>query len=234
MRSSTVAFAALLAVQLPSFAGAETAEPSGSFLRSFLDRAWSPSREAKLERKPEAPKILGQPAKPQDFWWPWAPLLQPTEPPRTSGTVTTEESPTVAGAIALPPGAAKTYGADVLTPDQIASCVETAQFLDETTADLEAEGARLVDFAAQVKQGNAALVALLAELSTTNPAGAAGFNDRAAAFNAFEQEYRLRFESWATQGRQLDQKFADYNAGCTKQFFPDDMQGVLTRLGISP
>jgi hypothetical protein len=243
MRSSTVAFIALFALSFPMLAAAQSGEHSGGFLRSFLDRTMpgstqTPKPEPKAVVKPEPaskpePSISGPTKKGQDARRPGAPLLQPTEAPRASRTVTVEEPATVPGAIALPAGAAKAYGADVLTPDQIAACVETAQLLDETAKDLEAEGARLGEFAAKVKQENADIATLRADVSARDAAAVSRYNDRAAALNALEGAYRERFQSWSTQEQRLEQKFADYNGACTKRFYPDDMQAVLTRMGIS-
>jgi hypothetical protein len=127
----------------------------------------------------------------------------------------------------------KTYGPDVLTPQQLEQCVLRAKVLDENSVAVESEVESTKAVANRAKILKAQLEMMNGMVDTSSALEVANYNRRVDEFNSLVHVYDTAFEAYKIKEVSFNASVSEYNSSCTKKYYIDDMQTVKSKLGLN-
>jgi hypothetical protein len=128
----------------------------------------------------------------------------------------------------------KTYDETTLTLSQLESCVARAKTLDEQSARVDAEKARMDRLAEDVRSGKDSVQAQRLKVSRTDSKAVANFNRIVDEQNAAVQTYNAELRQAKAGADAFNGSVQSYNQDCAQHYYyVDDMSKVKTKLGLN-
>lgn len=129
--------------------------------------------------------------------------------------------------------AIKTYGADVLTPDQLTVCLKKAVALDEASEALASEEAGLSAKWTEIETSKKSIEQAGSKVNQGSKTAVDRYNRSIDAHNSLLQNYRTAQSSYNAKVKNRNATIVEYNRDCTKSYYSDDMDIAKANLKLN-
>ena len=128
--------------------------------------------------------------------------------------------------------ATKVYGPDVLTVDQLVTCLKRANVLDEESEEIEGKRTSLQDASKELDAFGERLERKRLTTDTRSQRQIDSFNADVDAFNASVRRVKAQQEEFNRQVNMHNVSANMFNASCGKKYYADDMEKAKGLAGL--
>ncbi|WP_186419568.1 hypothetical protein [Bosea sp. CS1GBMeth4] len=128
--------------------------------------------------------------------------------------------------------AIKSYGPNVLTVEQLKTCLTKAATLDKDSESLSTEQVRLSAAKTELEAGERELEQKKAKLNRSRKSEVDRYNKDITAYNTRLQNLKADQAAYNTKVDNHNAGIADFNGNCTKSYYKDDMDLARTSLKL--
>jgi chromosome segregation ATPase len=129
--------------------------------------------------------------------------------------------------------AQKTYGADILTVDQLAACLKTASELDTASQSVDTERGALQARVSEVDARRAKLEEAKAKLNRSSKTAVDRHNAAIDSFNKLVDETKAKQAAFNNRVRAQNANVDAYNGQCAKRYYADDLAAARQKANVS-
>ncbi|MBX9846296.1 MAG: hypothetical protein K2Z80_31270 [Xanthobacteraceae bacterium] len=126
----------------------------------------------------------------------------------------------------------KSYGPDVLTVDQLVSCLKRAGSLDEESEQLEAKRTSLQDAQKDLDAFAERVERKRRTTDTRSQRQVDSFNSDVDAYNASVRRVKAQREEFNRQVDAHNSSASMFNMSCAKKYYADDMERARVLAGL--
>jgi chromosome segregation ATPase len=129
--------------------------------------------------------------------------------------------------------AAKSYGADILTVDQLAACLKSASDLDGASQKIDTERGALEARISGVDARRAKLEETKAKLNRSSQAAVDRHNAQIKDYDKLVGETKAKQNAFNERVRAQNARVDGYNGQCAKRYYVDDLAAAKQKANVA-